>query len=580
MNATAHAPRLRAAAHAPSGHRISAAAAAADCVFLGLVVAISLALYVRRLGFYYDDYSVLARLEASADRSLPGLYDAVRPATGQRPLQAAAFAVLYRLFGLHPLGYHLANAGLIVAVAALLYLALRELRLPRLVCVGVPLVYSTLPHYATDRFWVDAIQINLSSAFYLLSLFTGLRAIHAPVATRWAWLAVAVVGVAGSMFSYEVVFPLFALNLGLMWWSARRSPSRAGRGRGVAITVGTAAVAMLAVGAVKTFVVAQQGQNGYRIGFEGGLLHHLASVVWGAARLDVGTYLLAFPYVLWWIVRHQFAIGNAAVAILGGSAALLYMWRIGRGEWDVLVASRTWRALVGIGAVAVVLGYAIFASTGNVLFRSAGIDNRVNAGAALGLAGIVVGAGGWLSSRLEPRRQLAAFSAIIACSVAAGTFVIGTLASSWTSAARQQRAIVTGIVTATGPSRGWSTVVLDGACPEQGPAVVFADQWDLRGALQLHFHDPSLVADAAAEAMRATPRGLALDMTFLSDVSTRVYPYGRGLAIYDSKRRRLYRLPDRSRAARYLARSRPAFRCPPQRSFAWGFDPERWWSLL
>ena len=108
---------------------------------------------------------------------------------------------------------------------------------------------------------------------------------------------------------------------------------------------------------------------------------------------------------------------------------------------------------------------------------------------------------------------------------------------------------------------------------------MFADQWDLRGALRARYHDHTLVADVAAEGMRATPRGLALEMTFVEQISTRTYPYGPDLAVYDASNRRLYRLLDRRQAAEYLARSRPSFRCAPQRSFAWGFYPRRW-SLL
>ena len=113
----------------PNSFTITASHAVVDCLFLTLVTAVSMLTYVRGLGFYYDDYSVLYRMAFSDDQSLGGLYDSVRPATGQRPLQALTFATLYRLFGLDPLGYHLANAFLLVAVAALLYLVMRELRL-------------------------------------------------------------------------------------------------------------------------------------------------------------------------------------------------------------------------------------------------------------------------------------------------------------------------------------------------------------------------------------------------------------------------------------------------------------------
>ena len=559
---------------------ISVAAAAADCVFLGIVVAASLLLYVRHLGFYYDDYSVLQRMSASHDGSLPGLYDAVRPATGQRPLQAMTFATLYWVFGDDSLGYHLANAGLLVVVACLLYLVLRELRLPRLICVAVPLVYSTLPHYATNRFWLDAFQITLSSALFLASLYAALRCLRASGWALGGWLLLALAGVGASLFAYEVVYPLFALALGLIWWAARRLPSGELNRRAVPIALAGMGAAFVGFGLAKTALVAEHGQNSYEIGLQGGLLHHLAYLVSGSAKLDLGTYFFAFPYVVWWIMRHRFSAGDLALAVATGLAALVYLLHVGRRQRARFAESGVWRATFAVGVLALVLGYAVFVTNGNVLFRSAGIDNRINAGAALGVAGLFVGAVGWLVSRLPQRWRTTAFSASVACAVAAGVLVINTLGSFWTSATRQQNTIVSGLVRATGSERQWSTVILDGSCPEAGPAVVFADQWDLRGALRLRYDDPTLVADVASEAMRATARGLALEMTFLGGVSTRKYPYDPGLVVYDASTRRLFPLHDRRQAARYLARSRPSFRCAPQRSFAWGFDPGSRWSLL
>jgi hypothetical protein len=561
------------------GQMISVSAAGLDCAFLTIVVAASLMLYVRHLGFYYDDYSVLERMRVSHDGSLLGLYHAVRPATGQRPLQALTFATLYWIFGDEPLGYHVSNACLLIVVASLLYLILRELRLPRLLCVAVPLVYSTLPHYATNRFWLDAFQITLSGAFFLTSLYAGLRCLRASWPGLGMWLLLAVVGVGASLLAYEVVYPLFILSLCLIWWAARRLPRAELNPRAVPITLAALGAAILVFGLAKAALVAEHGQNGYQVGFQEGFLHHFLYLVSGSVKLNLGSYFLAFPYVLWWIVRHHLSAADAAVAAITGLVALLYLGHIGRRERDRFAASGVWKGAVVVGVLALVLGYAIFVTNANVLFRSAGIDNRVNAGAALGVAGVFVGTVGWLVGRLEPRWRVIAFSATVASAVAAGVLVIDSLGSFWTSAARQQQAIVSGLARATGPHRGWDAVILDGSCPETGPAVVFADQWDLRGALQTHYHDHALVADVAAEAMHATPSGLALEMTFLEQVSTRTYPYGPGLAVYDASNQRLYPLLDRRQAERYLARSRPAFRCAPQRSFAWGFDPRRW-SLL
>lgn len=265
------------------------AAAAVDCAFLGVVTAASLMPYVGHLGFYYDDYSVLTRMSFSEDRSLLGLYDSVRSATGQRPLQALTFATLYWFFGADALGYHIWNAVLLVAIAALLYLVLRELRLPRLVCVAVPLLYSTLPHYATNRFWVDAFQINVSIACYLLSLYAGLRAVRASLPALIAWLPIAVLVVVGSLLAYEVVLPLFALNLGLIWWTVRRLESEVNR-RAAPTVVGALAAAILAAGFTKLALVAEQGQNVYRIGFQDGFPHHVAYLISGSIKLHLGTY--------------------------------------------------------------------------------------------------------------------------------------------------------------------------------------------------------------------------------------------------------------------------------------------------
>jgi hypothetical protein len=559
--------------------RTATTTAALDCTFLTVVTALSLAPYVGRLGFYYDDYSVLSNMRAAHEQSLRGLYDAVRPLTGQRPLQALTYAGLYRVFGLHALGYHVFNSFLLVAVASLFYLVLRELDLSRLVCVAVPLVYATLPHYATNRFWFDAFQITLSSAFYLLSLYAGLRALRARRSALPLWLPIAVAGVAASLLAYELVLPLFALNVGLLWWVARRSRSEetdAGRGT---ITIGIVAAAVVAVGLAKTALVAEHGQNSYQIGFGNGVAHHLGYLVSGGVKLNLGTYFLALPYVLWWIVQHRFSVVNAGVAVGSGLLALAYLRNVARHEGDALAARGPWRVLLRIGVIAFVLGYAIFLINQNILFRSAGIDNRVNAAAALGVAGIFVGATGWLALRVSMRRRTALFSTAIACAVAAGVFVVDTLGSFWTSAAQRQHALVSDLRRLADPLPASSTVILDGTCPEIGPAVVFADQSDFRGALRIATHDPSLVADVASESLRSGPRGLVLQMTFLGVVSTRKYAYGGQLLVYNAADRRLYHLRDRGDAARYLARSRPSFRCPTQRSFAWGSDPSQRFSL-
>jgi hypothetical protein len=554
----------------------SLAGAAVDCLFLGVVIAISVAPYVRGLGFYIDDFEVLGRLHASHDQSLLGLYHAVRPATAQRPLQAFLLAGLYRLFGWHPLGYHVVNVFLLAIVAALMYLVLRELRLRRLVCVAIPLVYSMLPNYATERFWPDTFQISLSTAFYLLSLYAGLRAARSSSWSAVVWVSVAVAGIAGSLLSYEIVFPLFAINLVLVWWAGQKQVGGHSKARTLAV-VGSLAIATIVVGILKTALVAKYGSNGYAFGFYGGM-HQVGKLVGGGIRVNLVTYLLASPYVVGWIFLHRFSAENAIVALAIGVLSFVYIFRIGLNDRATLPRNGTWRRLLKIGLVAFVLGYAIFLTTPDFLMRSAGVDNRINAAAALGIAAMLVGGLGWVAARMPRRGQLLAFSASIACIVVGGTFIIETLSTYWASAATQQHQIVSAIARDASRIPKAGVVILDGTCPEAGPAPIFATEWDLRNALRFDLRDPSLTADIASYGMHAQGRSLAIDIRTSYSAETRRYPLGRKLLIFDFRSRQLRHLRDRAEARKYLA-VRAAPNCPAQRSFAWGSNPNNRWSL-
>ena len=551
---------------------------ALDCAFLGVAVVVSLVVYVWSLGFYLDDYATLWRMSASHDQSLFGLYDAVRPSTGQRPLQAGIFAFLYRLFGLHPLGYHLFNAALLVSIAVLLYLVLRELRMPRAVCVAIPLVYSMLPHYASERFWLNAFQISHSTAFYLLSLYAAVRAVRASTWTFGAWLVIAIVGIAGSLLSYELAFPLFALNLALVWWASRQSDeARASRTR-VTAMIAVLAVGMVAVGLLKTASVATHGQNGYGIGFHGGAAHHYAYLAWGAIKVNFGTYFVAFPYVLWWIFSHRFSAANAGVAAAVGVLAFVYIWPLARAERTVRATTGVWRALVGGGLVALVLGYSTFLAASTFLFRSAGIDNRINAAAALGVAAATVGGIAWVAQRLGPRHGDAVFAGGIALVVAAGALVIQTLGTFWRQAADQQHTVMAAILADARLIPAGATFILDGACPEVGPTPVFADDADLVAALKIKLGERAPArADVASDGLRAAGGKLALTLRFADHSDTRTYALNKNLVVYDYAGRRITRLATKAQARSYVARRQPSS-CPPLRSFAWGFNPGRRWS--
>jgi hypothetical protein len=370
------------------------------------------------------------------------------------------------------------------------------------------------------------------------------------------------------------VFPLFALNLALVWWAGRRYGGDVGRGR-VRLTVGVLAVAIVGIGFLKTAVIAGEGQNSYGIGIQDGLWTHLERLGWGVVAVNLGTYLVAVPRVLWWIVANEFSILNVVIAAAIGALTFAYLRRLGVGS-RVFGGRSIWGWLVGVGLVAFILGYAIFLTTSAFLFRSAGIDNRINAAAALGLSAMLVGTLGYLAERFLPGRRAAAFAAGIACVVAGGVFVVQSLGSFWTGAAERQRTILSAILADADSIPDAGILILDGACPEVGPVPVFADENDLENALKLHLDDDALEADVAAEGMQAGGGMLAIEIRSYR-TSTRSYPLGERLVVYDYPNRRLYALRDEEDARRYLG-ERVTPTCRRQRSFAWGFDSSRpWW---
>jgi hypothetical protein len=67
----------------------------------------------------------------------------------------------FTLFGLEPLGYHIANALMITILTGFLYGVLRELGLSRSIAIAVAAAYSLIPNYSTDRFWFGGLRLHV-----------------------------------------------------------------------------------------------------------------------------------------------------------------------------------------------------------------------------------------------------------------------------------------------------------------------------------------------------------------------------------------------------------------------------------
>ena len=144
---------------------ISRRQVAFDCTAVAIIAFLSLAPYRASLGFYSDDYSLMAAFANAADPSISGHISLMMDSMANiRPVQVVSIVLLYHQFGLSPFGYQVIIWLVYMALAPALYLVLRELRQLRLIAVApsCPSVYLNVQ--------LIALQIPTSAVFYLVGV--------------------------------------------------------------------------------------------------------------------------------------------------------------------------------------------------------------------------------------------------------------------------------------------------------------------------------------------------------------------------------------------------------------------------
>jgi hypothetical protein len=530
---------------------IAARDARRDAMFLFVVVAVSSVLYVRGLGFYSDDWAFLGVLANSPNQSLFEvacfLYE-IDPNTYTRPLQIFYLALLYKLFGIQPLGYHIVNGSVFAGMILLFYFALRELRVPRVLAVSVPLVYALLPHYSTDRFWVAAFQANLSIGFYFLSLYASVKTLRARAPYPWALLVIS--GLLGSALAYEVVLPLFLLNIPVIWFAARRIgglEASASNGRMLRFRLLSLSLSIF-IALVSSVAFKSLASN--RTGLKTDFVTHAVRIGTESFAVNYIGYGLLLPKVAW-VALSQYS--NKAIIFIGGTLTLIifgYLYHIARSSQAEPIARNLWLKIVVLGFGVFFSGYAVFLVTSEVDFHKTGIVNRTAIAAALGVAVSFIGALGLTSSLLSSASLRAViFTMGVALLCACGFIINNTIATFWIAAYDSQQEVLGAIHRQFPVLSPGNTLILDGVCPNVGPATVFDLDYDLRGALWLRHRTRDLQADVVKPTLRIEETGLTTKSTF---GVMRHYPYSENLLVYHFGRNVAWRLTDAKAARAYF----------------------------
>ncbi len=536
---------------------------ALDCAFLGALVVVSLALYVGGLGFYSDDWSFLGYLTMSEGQSVAGLYRTMIefPHKGGRPLQALSEALLFKAFGQLPLGHHLANSVVLLIGVLAFYLTLREAGLHGLPSLAAASLLAVLPNFSTTRFWMAASQANTTMALVFLCLYADLRAVRARPEAFWAWKSAAVLLLAAAALGYETFIPLLLMGPLLVWWrvGATASLHREGRRRllramlpmaaNLAVVAGAAAYKLSTYDRLRLEPARSFYEHAYLTGW-------LAE---GAIRIHFIDWGIRLPSVVGRILSDRRSPEVALVAGIVGVAVFVYLTAVAGRRRRALPDAPHFALMTVAGIGLFTLGYAAFLGNYQLTFTPTGIGNRTAAAGTVGVTIVWAGLAGLAASTLRrPWARSAAYGLAISALCASGLLATNTLASYWVAAGSRAREVLARIERQLPGGPPWKTLLLDGVCPYEGPAIVFESSWDLQGALLIRYRDYALNADVVSPRLEVREDGIH---TSIYKFRKR-YPYD-GLFVYDYSRGVLQSLPDAASARRYFS-GRTAHRRGPE----------------
>jgi len=512
--------------------------AAKDVTFLGLLIVICAAPYISGLGFYADDWAFLSRLSLHPDQSFIGLltYFGSIENIAPRPLQAFELVGLYKLFGLNPTPGHVVNHLVLWLGVGFLYLAARRVTGSRGFALVLAIIYVTLPHFDTTRFWLAAYQANASLMFFAASAYCLARHCDAP-RWRYGWLAAALLAMSLSVLAYELFLPLLLL-LPLVIWSVRGRRNATAKPQAIRdLFVQLAGIVAVVLALVAFKLHVDDGLHQWRgANFLGKVLWLYASAV----RAEFVYLGALFPVHVVKLLSAHGTVLSASAGVLAGLFTATYLTltpvSLQRNEFPL------WA--LPIGLLVFVAGYGVLLQNFMAGFgQGTGIANRINIASAIGLALVALGLVSVLSRLLPTRQKTTILLTVLVVGVAGGTMRNATSGVAWAEAAEiadQTLAEITRIMPE--PPVG-SSILVYGMCPYHGPAPVYESSWDLSGRLALLYGHPGVTADILDASSTILPTGIA--------IYEYSYPYG-DLMVVDLISGTVRRLDSRAQAENFF----------------------------
>lgn len=339
---------------------------------------------IKHVGFYLDDWIMLNTLSSGPQDFIDLFkhYFSADPRVVKRPIEALHFELMFKLFGVKPLGYHVFNLVMEILSTWLLFLCLIRVCGSRLISFIAAVFFLLYPSHNATHYWVVCSSVNLSMIFYLGSLLCDIEAVE----RKLPWLH----AVSGLLFllgllNYEVFLLLGLLNIAVVAFLNR--DSKAECFKAVLFCGGSLSVAFLLDLLYLRLVVPI---------FSDAWMHHVtfdSSLMWSTIKAGVELNLpwVGFDFFLnqagqkWndGISSNSWAMLVAVSLALFGS--MTYFWKQDAAAEEA--SHPVW--YLALGAMVVVASYVIFGLNDSYGPTFHSLVNRVNTGATIGIAFIL-----------------------------------------------------------------------------------------------------------------------------------------------------------------------------------------------